>query len=334
MESKIATICSIRRKPENEKSMEYALFSKGYNRHPGTVVPIPPYKESTGRYRTGLDENAVYIKDMSEEEAIIEKARVRGWRLELQKALGFPDPENLDETHALGPFSPYYTRMMDNSMYGSGKVCPLARLSGNTTTFNLEDPIQKLQYAYLRVNPRVSPSWSHFNDGKLKNSTYVQFYVNDPEVENVIAYDDNKKLSDSIVKLSSLRPADKIRVARLLGLPVIDTTPEQTVFNLLFAFINQKSVSDGVHKGKNAAKLFLSVADMKPDNLLLKDKLLQAMTYSIVRRLKSGYFKGEQMIGKNEDDALAFLSSDKGSEWLATIDEELKLKKSATDPIQ
>jgi hypothetical protein len=52
----------------NFKTFESSLSDKGYARSPGTKRYLMPKVEADGRYRTGLDKTAQYIKKMAPEE--------------------------------------------------------------------------------------------------------------------------------------------------------------------------------------------------------------------------------------------------------------------------
>ena len=62
---KTGKISTIKRDYSNSaqlQTMDSGLSQKGMTRIPGTGVFKYPYKELDGKYRTGLDENASYIK--------------------------------------------------------------------------------------------------------------------------------------------------------------------------------------------------------------------------------------------------------------------------------
>ena len=59
------------------QTMQGGLSQKGLTRIPGTGVFKYPYKEKEGKYRTGLDKDAAYIKRISDPtERAIEEERV------------------------------------------------------------------------------------------------------------------------------------------------------------------------------------------------------------------------------------------------------------------
>ena len=82
------------------KTMDSGLAQKDMTRIPGTGVFKYPYKELDGKYRTGLDPDASYIKriqDPTEKELEIE--RVTALKAKLEEAIGDID---------LGPRSKFW----------------------------------------------------------------------------------------------------------------------------------------------------------------------------------------------------------------------------------
>src|SRR4029079_715097 len=81
-----------------------SLAENGYSRAPGCSILLCPHREQDGKFRTGLDEEALYIRKMPAEEQAIEKARVKKLREELEYRSGI----------SLGPRDDYYMKMTDN----------------------------------------------------------------------------------------------------------------------------------------------------------------------------------------------------------------------------
>lgn len=75
---KIGKISTIKKEYNNSQlqTLQGGLSQKGMTRIPGTGVFKYPYKEVSGKYRTGLDKDAQYIQriqDKAEREAEIER---------------------------------------------------------------------------------------------------------------------------------------------------------------------------------------------------------------------------------------------------------------------
>lgn len=200
-------------------TMEKSLREKGMSRVPGTVRMLFPYKEANGKYRTGLDENATYIRNMAEinpEEAQLERDRVIKIKKELEKKTGID----------LSPTAPYYNH---TSQKVAQKVSPV-KLADGDNIFNLDDPWQAITYHWLRVHPSIASSLQAYEKGRYPSET--QYYVNDEDIESEIIYRKKKTSNDAIIKFDQWSLEKRRKIARLLDLPVDDEMKEETVYNM------------------------------------------------------------------------------------------------------
>lgn len=330
----IAFICSIKKNisTANIKTIEAELSKQGHARFPGTGVRLAPDRDKSGRYKTGLDPEAEYISHMGETEAAIERKRVTEWRLQLQKALGFTDKSRqMDEDYGLGPFSEYYTRMFENDFYGTSKVAQPALIRETTVKFDLDTPLEKLMYSWLRVHRRVAPSYQHYRNGSLENVDQILFYVKEPELENQLIYEEETKINKAIAILTQLdetAPSELARIARLLGLPVSDRSSKQEIYKLVNAYIKQGDVKEGEYKGRKAIQVFMELTSSKKDNLEVKDIVKQAIAMNAIRREGKTLWIGEKQIGKNEKEVVEFFLTPDGQEYLLAVKAEINAKTS------
>ena len=136
---KIGKISTIKREYGNQlQTLQSGLAQKGMTRIPGTGVFKYPYKELDGKYRTGLDPDAGYIKriqDPTEKELEIE--RVTKLRDKLQAALGDVD---------LGPRSKFWNYGLSRGANDELHVKAVKLLDGDNL-FDLENVIRILKKA-------------------------------------------------------------------------------------------------------------------------------------------------------------------------------------------
>lgn len=311
MSIKIGKISSVKRNASfNHQSLAGSLKSHGYNRMPGTVFQLPPFKEIGGKYRTGLDPDAAYISLMSEEEQEQERTKVQGYLDEIKKYYLDID---------LSPTSPFYKDM--TKKWGSTDVCPFAKLNDGDTIFDLTDPRQLIVYAYLRVHPQVAPSGEAVVSGKYPR---CNFYVNDFDVETAVNYKKKSKIAKAIAKLETISLTTRKKIGRQLGLPTTENSSEEAVYDLLFDYINASTVA----KTANNVDVFLKFAEMKAEHLEIRDIVKQAVTYNVYRKVKGSILNGDVKIGTNEQEAVEYLSDPKNQEELLSVQEAIKLKKS------
>jgi hypothetical protein len=319
---KIGKISTIKKEYNNSQlqTMQGGLSMKGLTRIPGTGVFKYPYKELDGRYRTGLDPEANYIRRISDPlEREMETERVRNLKEKIEIALGGID---------LGPRSKFWNYGLSTSSDDSLHVQPVKLVDGDNF-FDLNLPLQELAFSWLRVHPTIASSYQAWERGEFPADT--QFYVADDEIENAVLFKKKQLINKAIVKFDSMTPEKKRKVARLLGLPVTEDTKEEAVYNLVDNVLKQTEFKNGKYQGLNPVEVFTRFADMKENLLHIKDLVKQAITHSIYRLKANGkIYEGEFEVAKDEDDLVKHLADDDNQEDLITLEQKLKSKKLAS----
>lgn len=317
---KIGKISGLKKNfPPGIRSLEASLSDKGYDRFPGTYSMMFPFREMSGKYRTGLDPDALYLQRLSKEQRDIIISEIKETRKRLEEATG------LD----LGPRSQYYnyaaSRMDDNS----GDVVKVKRvkLFQGDNLFSLDNPLEEITFRWLSIHPQIASSYKAYERGEYSSQT--QFYVNNEDVEQEQTYNKKVLINKAIAELEELAPEKKKKVARLLGLPVTDNTKESTVYNILDTFIKQGEIKTGDLKGQNPITLFNKFVVMDSKLLQIKDLVEQGISNSIYRVQKGGrVYEGNQEVFKNKEELIEFLYSDKGQEDFLALEDKLAAKKS------
>ena len=302
------------------QTMDSNLANMGMTRIPGTGVFKYPYKELDGKYRTGLDPDAGYIKriqDPTEKELEIE--RVTELRDRLQASLGDID---------LGPRAKFWNYGLSTGTNDSLHVQPV-KLLDSDNYFDLTQPLQEIAFAWLRVHPTVASSYQAWERGEFPADT--QFYIVNDDIENAIVYKKKQLINKAIIKFDSMSPEKKKKVARLLGLPVTDETKEEVVYNQVDSMLKQSEVKSGSFKGLNPVEVFNRFADMKENLLHIKDLIKQAIQHSIYRVKPSGkIYEGEYEVAMDEEELLKYLVDEDHQEDLIVLEKKLKTKKLAS----
>jgi hypothetical protein len=320
---KTGKISTIKRDYSNSaqlQTMDSGLSQKGMTRIPGTGVFKYPYKELDGKYRTGLDENASYIKRIQDPlEKELEIERVIALRKKLEDEIGDID---------LGPRSQFWNYGLSLSTDDQTHVQSVKLLDGDNY-FDLSVPFQEIAFSWLRVHPTIASSYQAWERGEYAADT--QFYVVDDEIENAVIYKKKQLINKAIVKFDSMTPDKKKKVARLLGLPVTEETKEEVVYNLVDNVLKQTEFKNGKYSGLNPVEVFNRFADMKEGLLHIKDLVKQAVAHSVYRIKPNGkVYEGEYEIAKDEDDLIKFLADDDNQDELLTLEGKLKTKKLAS----
>ena len=155
---KLGKISTIKKEYNNSQlqTMQGGLSLRGLTRIPGTGVFKYPYRELDGKYRTGVDPEAAYIRRISDPlEREMETERVTALRDKLQAALGDVD---------LGPRSNFWNYGLSTSSSDSLHVQPVKLLDGDNF-FDLSIPLQELAFSWLRVHPTIASSYQAWERG-------------------------------------------------------------------------------------------------------------------------------------------------------------------------
>ena len=319
---KTGKISTIKREYNSSQlqTMDSGLAQKGMTRIPGTGVFKYPYKELDGRYRTGLDPDAAYIrriKDDTERELEIE--RVTALRTKLENEIGDID---------LGPRSKFWNYGLSLSPDDQTHVQAVKLMDGDNY-FDLSNAFQEIAFSWLRVHPTIASSYQAWERGEYPADT--QFYVVDDEIENAVIFKKKQLINKAIVKFDSMTPEKKRKVARLLGLPVSEDSKEEVVYNLVDNILKQTEFKNGKYSGLNPVEVFNRFADMKESLLHIKDLVKQAVAHSIYRIKPNGkVYEGEFEIAKDEEDLIKFLADDDNQDELLVLEGKLKTKKLAS----
>jgi len=318
---KIGKISTIKKEFNSSQlqTMQTGLAVRGLTRIPGTGVFKYPYKELDGRYRTGLDPEAAYIRRISDPtEREIEIERVTAARERIQNALGGVD---------LGPRSKFWNYGLATSSDDTLHVQPVKLIDGDNF-FDFSIPLQELAFCWLRVHPTIASSYQAWERGEYPADT--QFYVADEEIENAVLFKKKQLINKAIVKFDGMTPDKKKKVARLLGLPVSESTTEEAVYNQVDNLLKQTEFKNGKYQGLNPVEVFTRFADMKENLLHIKDLVRQAITHSVYRVKPSGkIYEGEFEVAADEEELVKYLADDDHQDDLITLEQKLKSKKLA-----
>jgi hypothetical protein len=302
-----------------QQTLQSGLAQKGRTRLPSTGFYVFPFKEADGKYRTGLDPEASYIKRISDPlQKELEIERVTDLRKKLENTLGDVD---------LGPRSKFWSFGLASSSEDLGHV-QIQKLVDGDNFFDCSNPYQELAFSWLRVHPTIASSYQAWERGDYPADT--QFYVVDDEIENMIVYKKKTLINKAIVKFDNMSPEKKRKVARLLGLPVSEDTKEEIVYNLVDNVLKQTEIKTREFEGLSPVEVFTRFADMQDSLLHIKDLVKQAITHSIYRVKPNGkIYEGEFEISKDENDLVKFLIDEDNQDELLTLEGKLKTKKLA-----
>lgn len=327
MVTRKAKISPVRKEYSNTfNTIDQQLAKHDYYRFPGATVTILPHKETSGKYRTGLDEHALYLDNMSKEDRDREVKRIKEDKARLEKDLG------LENSGILDPTSPFYNYSSSSEVlkkrFGTDiKVSPV-KLGTNDVIFDLDgtDVMKEITWNWLSVSPKIAPSLDSYKKGEVPAD--VQYYIADDEAESRDTYKRKKAINEAIADFESLTPSKRKQIARLMGLPVTEDTKEEVVYNLIDTQLKETEFKAGRNKGLAPVKLFNELIKTTDDRLRVKDLLEQALTHSVYRVGPGGkILEGELTVSPSKEDFVEFLLDTANQMDVITLEKKLNNKK-------
>lgn len=309
---------------QGEMTMQNALAEKGYMRHPGTGIGICPVQGLDGKYLTGLDPQANYIRRMrmtNPEAADIEAAIVAERKERLESITG------LD----LGPRSEYYSGVY-GSKYNTGLVASRVKLIDGENVFNFANPHKEIEFWWLsQITDLIAPSQEEWKKGNCKST--VQFYISNPEAEAAIVYAQNMTVTKAIENLRQMTVDKQRKIAKLIGLPITDNDKPEIVFNVLYTMISKGSIEYGEYKGQNSVDLFNKITSMTDKVLTVKSLIKEAIQLRVLSRRNGIIYEGEVAIAQSEDELIIQYSSDNKQMELLALEARVADKKKMKNSI-
>lgn len=311
--AKVVKISPIKKEyPGNFKTFESSLAEKGFTRSPGTKRYLMPKVEADGRYRTGLDKNAQYLKNLSTEEY---KAEMEFIDLALKKLKEvWPDTD-------FGPRSPVWNAYSDSLI----KV-EYVPLSNDSFILNTEDsPLSLLTYCWIRVHPDIAKSLESYH---RKECPECQYYIANEESENKALFSKKKAINKAIVTFEELSPTKRKQIARLMGGPITDDTTEEAVYNWMDTTLKKPEFDSGELKGRSTLSLFEELVKLTDERLKVKDLIEQAIRHNIYRKgIGDKIVEGNETIAASKEDLVNYLLDDSHQMELMALETRIKNKK-------
>ena len=295
------------------KTFESSLAAHGYYRFPGTVRAFTPYREANGKYRTGLDKNAVFLKGLSKEAHEAEIEKIDKTIEAIKSIVGEID---------LGPNSKVWNAYSDAPV----KVSPV-KIGNNDEFFDQTTVSGLLNYSWIRVHPQIASSYEAWKRGEYPDA---QYYIADDEGETKMVYSRKKEINQAIVAFEQMTPTKKKQVARLMGLPIGDSVTEEQVYNEIDTLLKQSEFTEGEHKGLSTIRVFKDISSLDDARLKVKDLVEQAIRHSLYRIGVGGKVQeGANTVAASKEDLISKLLEDENQMDLLALQKRLEVKKTA-----
>lgn len=321
--AKIGKVAPIQKTYGDEiNTIDQQLSKNGYNRFPGTMEMVLPYKEKSGRYRTGLDIHAPYLLRLAEEDRLAEIERITKDKERLEAELGVPNI--LDSNSLFYNFAATKSALV--AKFGTELQITPVKLGEKEEYFNFSNIMAEIAWNWLKVHPRIAPSLEAFRNGSVSQD--VKYYIVDDEAEGKELYNKKKEVNRAITAFEALTPTKKKQIGRLMGLPITEEVTEETVYNLIDTELKQTEFKSGKNKGSSPIRLFNELLKMTDDRLRVKDLIEQSLIHNIYRVGQGGkIIEGGLTIATSQEELVEFLMDDKNQLDLIALENKLKGKK-------
>lgn len=303
-------------------TIDQQLDKHGFTRFPGTSEMFLPFKEISGKYRTGLDIKAPYLDRLSEEDKKAEIERIKETKERLENALGVPNI--LEPTSLFWNFAAAKEQLV--AKFGAELRVSPVKIGNDEEYFDTSDPMKEIAWNWIKVHPRIAPSLDAWRRNEVPAE--VKYYIVDDEAEQRDTYSRKKEINKAIVAFESLSPTKKKQIARLMGLPVTESTKEEMVYNLIDTQLKETEFREGKNKGLAPVKLFNELINTTDDRIKVKDLVEQAFTHSIYRPGQGGkVLEGGITIATSKEELVEILLDEKNQVDLIALEKKLTSKK-------
>lgn len=281
---------------EDPRKGSLGLEKEARSKMPNCVDIIQPGKGIDGRWATNLDELSVTISRITDSKERKKKFdEVKAEREQLEALLN----QDLSGT----------------SKYWEGFFIEI----NPKQPLNLDIPLDRVKYNVIMASAAVSPNMRMSTDIKYKDAKY---YITREfeEVGDRVAK--RKKTMESSVALSELiKNQDRaVLVGRYLDLPVSNNMPNDNLLDIFQTYIADDVKLDSISN-------FLNAVSKTPEEISIKMLFSDAVKYRVVRQNDGLFQRGNITLGKNPNEAIAWLSNVANSGELMSIQEEVDLKR-------
>lgn len=309
--SNIKIIKPYSRASADQVSLSGALAKEGRTSVPGASKAVLPLRDAKGNVVTGIDENALSLFKIKDESVLkAEKAKIKALRERLEAEL------NEDLT----PGSAFW----NDAENGLGNT--LYYLKDGENMFDLDNPIDAVNYNWLINLPIIAISMEEIESGKLDPST-IGFYVYESDVQSTKEFERKKRINSVVATLNLLGPVELKKVAFLLNLKMPERSTYQETYNVVDNFLHQNKK----HGTADPVTEFERVTGYTVDVLAIKVLIKQLLEERLIKQSGNSIFEGSNLIAKSMEDLEIKFAED--AEFFLLYEEKAKSKKAYVDSI-
>lgn len=308
---KTAKILALPPQKSGRRDILDALAEHNISKWGTSGVGIPPKRLPSGKYATGLDENADYIKLMAfngdQEGALREAEIVRARRLRLEKATGYD----------LSPNSEYYSGCYGARFDQPGVARKIKLRAKNV--FNFDNADEEITFWWAsQHNQLIAPSLEEYKSGDCPST--VEYYIENPEKEAAILYKEALNKTDAIEKLKNMEESRLRKTLKLCGVPISDTDLYQTVFTLGYKMLDKDKLEGGKYKGQAAITIFNRIAGLTDKVLNVQTLVKDALILRVYSERNNVIYEGDMIVAPTEEALVTELCKEENAIQYQSLD--------------
>lgn len=280
----------------NPVRFNLGLEQEGRSKFPNCFDIIQPGKGRDGRWKTGLDEDAISIlsiKDAAYRGELREK--VKAERESLESVTGF------DLSGRSSFWDDYFI-----------EVNPKKPL-------NLSNPTDRIRYHVLMASGEIAPNLKETANADYFNAKYYLSRKHEDVSEKLAK---KKRYNESAAALIDLMktPDKAILIGRYLNLPVSNNTPYDNMYDAFQSYLDSDEKIGSIDK-------FMRALTKPVEELSIKLIFDDGLKYNVIR-LRDGYYqRGNITYGKSIKEAIEFFTDVKNSGELLSVQDEVENKR-------
>jgi hypothetical protein len=258
---------------------------------------LQPGKTADGRWVTGMDEDAISVKSITDPELREKrKEEIKEVREELERLTG----QNLSATSDY--WNTYYIRIVDK------------------LALNFDNPNDRVKYYILLANNYAAPELEAKSNPEFLNSKFYMHRAENEEGQKAVKSRERDKAVADLYAMYDNKPKLVLIGKYILGSKVKDSMSQDGIYNLLRSGIENDKEGTIVRKFNEATSKTIEELQFK---LILDEAIARH-----VIRIREGYYqRGNATYGKTIKDVLKFLSSPENANEFASIKEEVEEKR-------
>jgi hypothetical protein len=293
----MSTLIEVKQTPDLSAQM---LGLDKYNRSkfPGTFEVLQAGRTSDGRWITGIDEDSVSVKRISD--PVLRQERyeeIRAIRQDLERLTG----------HDLSGLSEFWDTFYINIVDKLG--------------LNFDSPLDRFKYYMLIANNYAAPELESINNPDFSGT---KFYIHRADTEDSNTSIKSRERDKAISELFNMYENKNKLVLigkYILGAKIKDEMSKDGIYNLLRSSLENDK--EGV-----VVRRFVDATTKTIEELQYKLIIDEAIAKHVIRIREGYYQRGNATYGKTMKDVVKFLSSPENANEFASIKEEVEEKRS------